>query len=93
MALQWRHNEPDCVSNHRPYGCLRNLYVQLQMKEDILALRHWFVWENSPVTGEFPTQRASNAENVPFDDVIMEFHRYPVFVNQCVPHFRKFCRW
>ena len=26
---------------------------------------------NSPVTGEFPTQRASNAKNVPFDDVIM----------------------
>ena len=23
-----------------------------------------FVWENSPVTGEFPAQRASNAENV-----------------------------
>ena len=31
-----------------------------------------FVWW--PVTGEFPTQRASNAENVPFDDVIMSFH-------------------
>ena len=26
---------------------------------------------NSPVTGEFPAQRASNAENDPFDDVIM----------------------
>ena len=26
---------------------------------------------NSPVTGEFPAQRASNGENVPFDDVIM----------------------
>ena len=27
---------------------------------------------NSPVTGEFPAQRASNAENVsPFDDVVM----------------------
>ena len=26
---------------------------------------------NSPVTGEFPTQRASNAEKFPFDDVIM----------------------
>ena len=29
-------------------------------------------WEgNSPVTGEFPTQRASNAEMFSFDDVIM----------------------
>ena len=26
---------------------------------------------NSPVTGEFPAQMASNAENVPFDDVTM----------------------
>ena len=26
---------------------------------------------NSPVTGEFPAQRASNAEMLPFDDVIM----------------------
>ena len=26
---------------------------------------------NSPVTGEFPAQMASNVENVPFDDVIM----------------------
>ena len=29
---------------------------------------------NSPVTGEFPAQRASNAENVPFYDVIMNTH-------------------
>ena len=27
--------------------------------------------ENSPVTGEFPVQMASNAEMFPFDDVIM----------------------
>ena len=26
---------------------------------------------NSPVTGEFPAQMASNAENASFDDVIM----------------------
>ena len=26
---------------------------------------------NSPVTGEFPAQRASNAEKFPLDDVIM----------------------
>ena len=26
---------------------------------------------NSPVTGEFPAQRASNAETIPFDNVIM----------------------
>ena len=30
-----------------------------------------FVQGNSPVTSEFPTQMASNAENVSFVDVIM----------------------
>ena len=30
-----------------------------------------FVWGNSPGTGEFPAQMASNAEMFPFDDVIM----------------------
>ena len=35
-------------------------FVQAQIKEDIKAPCHW----PSPVTGEFPAQRASNAENV-----------------------------
>ena len=30
---------------------------------------------NSPVIGEFPAQRASNAEMFPFDDVIMGWYR------------------
>ena len=29
--------------------------------------------ENSPVTGEFPAQKVSNAEMFPFDDVIMKY--------------------
>ena len=39
--------------------------------ENINAPRHWPLWGNSLVTGEFPAQRASNAEMFPFDDVIM----------------------
>ena len=39
-------------------------FVQAQMKENIKAPRHWPLWGNSPVTGEFPVQRASDAENV-----------------------------
>ena len=41
-------------------------FVQTQIKENIKAPRHWHLW-----TGEFPAQMASNAKNVPFDDVIM----------------------
>ena len=33
--------------------------IQMQMKENIKAPRHWPLW-----TGEFPAQMASNVENV-----------------------------
>ena len=33
-------------------------------QENIKAPRHWHCEGNSPVTGEFPTQSASNVENV-----------------------------
>ena len=39
-------------------------FIQAQIKENTKAPRHWPLWDNSPVTGEFPAQRASNAENV-----------------------------
>ena len=38
--------------------------VQAQKKENIKAPRHWPLCGNSPVTGEFPAQMASNDENV-----------------------------
>ena len=50
-----------CVSNHQPHDCLLNHFIQAQIKENIKALRHWPLW--GEFTGEFPTQRASNAEN------------------------------
>ena len=46
-------------------------FVQAQIKEDIKAPRHWSLWGESPVTCEFPAQRASNAKMLPFDDVTM----------------------
>ena len=39
-------------------------FFQAQIKENIKAPRHGPCAGNSPVTGEFPTQRISNAENV-----------------------------
>ena len=60
----WRHNERDSVSNHRCLDGFTQPFVQVQIKESIKASRHWPVWEFSPVTGEFPAQRASNAVNV-----------------------------
>ena len=45
-------------------GLFTKPFVQAQIKENIKAPRHWPCWGNSPVTGEFPAQSASNAENV-----------------------------
>ena len=59
-SLQWHHNECDGVLNHLP----TQPFIQTQVKENIKAPRHWPLCGNSPVTGEFPAQMASNAENV-----------------------------
>ena len=40
------------------------LFIQAQIKENINLRVTGLCAGNSPVTGEFPAQRASNAENV-----------------------------
>ena len=63
-TLQWRHNGHDAVSNHQPHNCLlRCLFGPRSMKTSKLRATGLCV-ENSPGTGEFPAQMASNAENV-----------------------------
>ena len=69
FSLQWRHNERDEISNQQPHDCLLNHLFRRRSKK---TPRHWpFCVGNSPVTGEFPAQRASNAGFFPFDDVII----------------------
>ena len=63
-SLQWRHNERGGVWNHQPHDCLHNCLFWCRSKKTS-KLRFTDLCEgNSPVTGEFPSQRASNAENV-----------------------------
>ena len=63
-SLLWRHNEPDGVSNHQPHHCLLNrLFGHRSKKTSKLRVTGLCVG-NSPGTGEFPAQMASNAENV-----------------------------
>ena len=59
-ALQWRDNEQDGVLNHQPHNCLLNRLIRRQSKKTS-KLR---VTGLCVVTGEFQSQRASNAENV-----------------------------
>ena len=64
FSLQWRHNEPDCVSNHQAHDCLLNRLFRRRSKKTS-KLRVTGLWaESSPGTGEFSAQKASYAENV-----------------------------
>ena len=60
LALQWRHNDHDGVSNHQPHGCLLNrLFRRRSKKTSKLRVTSLCVG-----IGEFPTQRISYVENV-----------------------------
>ena len=58
MPLQWRHNGRDGISNHQPHDCLRNCLLGRRSKKT--SKLH----VTGHCAGEFPTQMASNAENV-----------------------------
>ena len=66
LALQWRHNEHDGVSNHQPDDCLLNLLFKVQIKKASKFRVTDLYVGNSPVTVALPAQRASNVENVCF---------------------------
>ena len=59
-TLKWRHNEQGGVSNHRRPVCLLNRRSKKISKLPVSGPCE----ENPPVTGGFPSQRASNAEDV-----------------------------
>ena len=63
-SLQWRHNDRDGVSNHQHHYCLLNRLFRRTSKKTSKLRVTGLCEGNSSVTGKFPTQRASNAENV-----------------------------
>ena len=63
-SLQWRHNGHDSVSNHQPHDCLLNRLFGRRSKKTSKLRVTGLCAGNSPGTGEFRAQRASNAENV-----------------------------
>ena len=62
--LQWCHNRCDSVSNHQPHHCLLNRWFRRRSKKTSKLRVTGLCAGNSPGTGEFPAQMASNAENV-----------------------------
>ena len=63
--LQWRNNDRDDVSNNQFNGFLLNRLFRRRSKKTSKLRVTGLCVGNSPVTGEFPAQRASNAEYVP----------------------------
>ena len=63
-SLQWRHNGCDRVSNHQPHDCLLTRLFRRRSKKTSRLRVTGLCAGNSPVTGEFPAQMTSDAENV-----------------------------
>ena len=63
-ALQWRHNKLDGVSNHRRLDYWLNRLFRRRSKKASKLRVTGLCEGNSPVTGKFPSQRASIAEIV-----------------------------
>ena len=63
-SLQWCHNGHSGISNHQPHHCLRNRLFGHRSKKISKLRVTGLCAGNSPMTGEFPAQMASKAENV-----------------------------
>ena len=72
--------ERDSVSNRRRLDCLLNRVFRRRSKETSKLRVTGFCEGNSPVTGEFPAQRASNAENV---SILWRHYGMVVFQMSC----------
>ena len=76
LLLQWRRNGRDGVSNYQPNDCLFNRLFRRRSKKTSKLRVTGLCVGNSPGTGEFPAQRASNAEN---DSIWWRHHAYEYF--------------
>ena len=80
-SLEWRHNWCDSVSNHQPHDCLLKCLSRRRSKKISKLRVTGLCAGNSPGSGEFPTQRASNEGNVFIwlrHHVNISYHERPV---------------
>ena len=64
LPLEWRHNGRNGISNHQPHDCFLNHLFRCRSKKTSKLSVTCLCAGNSPGTGEFPAQMASNAEYV-----------------------------
>ena len=72
------HNEHDGVSNHQHHDCLLNPLFRHRSKKTSKLCITGLCKGNPPVTNEFPTQRASNVENIS-----VGWHHHRIYRTQC----------
>ena len=85
-SLQWCHNERGGVSNHQPHDCLLNCLFSRRSKKTWKLRVTGLCERNSLVTGEFPIQRASKAENVSIwwrHHVMMDYDVQKFYPSMC----------
>ena len=71
IPLQWCHNGCNGISNYQRLDCLLNRLFRRRSKKTSMLCITGLREGNSPVTGEFPAQRASNMKMFPYNDIIM----------------------
>ena len=78
--LRWRHNDHAGVSNHQPHVCLLNRLFRRRSKKTSKLRVTGFCAGNSPGPVNSPHKGPVTRNMFPFDDVIMPWCIYPIFV-------------
>ena len=81
-SLQWRHNDPDGVSNRQPHGCLLNRLFRRRSKKTSKPRVAGLCAGNSPGPGPVnsPHKTPVTRKMFPFDDVIMLLFEHGVHI-------------
>ena len=91
-SLQWRHNERHGISNRRRLDCLLNRLFRHRPKKTSQLHVTGLCEENPLVSGGFPPQRTSNAENasiwwrhhankIPSQYIFFQLYHYIIYCN------------
>ena len=72
LALHWRHNDHDGVSNHQPHHCLLILLFRVMSRKTSKFRVTGLCVGNSPEPVNSPHKGPVTRKMFPFDDVIMD---------------------
>ena len=91
IALQWRHNGRDGISNHHPLDCLLNVYSGTDQRKHQSSASLAFVREIHRWPVISPHKGPVTRKMFPFDDVIMPCCNYRTYF--CLGKHNKPCAY